>query len=74
MRIVPAVATTGTNQRAELRARADRIVAELTRLTDDWRAGSSPSHAELYALAEEVGELRSALGQADDALGGPPAA
>lgn len=60
-RTVPSVRTDDGITRTELRSRADGIVAELGRITAAWHAGTAPSRTELYALADDLGALRSAL-------------
>lgn len=71
MRTLCIVATTGVHQNDELRARADRIVDELARVTAAWHDGCAPSVDELYALVDDLGALRSVLGPAGAAAARP---
>lgn len=71
MSYAPSVARSDTTPRTELRARADGIAAELGRLTEAWHAGRAPSADALYALADDLGALRDALGSATVASDAP---
>lgn len=60
-RTVGEVDRTDPTPASELRTRADDIVAELGRITAAWNAGLAPTRAELFALADDVEALRTAL-------------